>query len=100
MPLGQTPEQEITACDLIEIQRILACSKNPFERLVGALLVAGMLDVRPPQVTDRRIGQLKFDHFRNYLGILLPESTIGGHATRRLLRPARGKRTTENTQRQ
>src|SRR5438552_7641153 len=78
MPLGQTPEQEITVCDLIEIQRILACSKNPFERLVGALLVAGMLDVRLAQLTDRQIGRLMFDHFRNYLGILLPDSGAGG----------------------
>jgi len=100
MPLGQTPEQEITVCDLIEIQRILACSKNPFERLVGALLVAGMLDVRLAQLTDRQIGQLMFDHFRNYLGILLPETTICDHATRRLFRSAGGKLTTEDIEKQ
>ena len=100
MPLGQTPEQEITVCDLIEIQRILACSKNPFERLVGALLVAGMLDVRLAQLTDRQIGQLMFDHFRNYLGILLPETTICDHATRRLFRSAGGSFTTEDWEKQ
>jgi len=44
--LGQAPEQEITLYDLIEIQRMLADSDNPFERLVGVLFVAGMLDMR------------------------------------------------------
>src|SRR5437870_13154830 len=96
MPLGQTPEQEITVCNLIEIQRILACSKNPFERLVGALLVAGMLEVRLAQLTDWQIGQLMFFHFRNFLGILVPGSNNCDQATRRLFRSASWKRTTED----
>ena len=44
--MGQAPEQEIMVCDLIEIQRMLANAEHPFERLVGTLFMAGMLDMR------------------------------------------------------
>ena len=98
--MGQAPEQEIMVCDLIEIQRMLANAEHPFERLVGTLFVAGMLDMRLAKLTDRQIGQLMFDHFRNRLGILLPETTICDHATRRLFRSAGGKLTTEDIQKQ
>ena len=94
--MGQAPEQEITFCELVEIQRLLACSENPFERLLGALFVAGVLDMRLSQLTDRQIGQLMFDHFRNDLEILLPETTICDHATRRLFRSAGGRLTAED----
>jgi hypothetical protein len=98
--LGQGSEQDATVIDLIEIQRLLAHSNNPFERLVGTLLVAGLLDMRLAQLTDRQIGQLMFDHFRNDLGILLPETTICDHATRRLFRSAGGSFTTEDWEKQ
>jgi len=93
--LGQAPEHEITVCDLIEIQRMLADSENAFERLVGTLFVAGTLDIRLAQLKDRQIGQLMFDHFRNHLGILLPETTICDHATQRLFRSTNGNFTEE-----
>ena len=98
--MGQTPEPEITVCDLIEIQRMLAGSENSFERLVGTLFVAGTLDIRLAKLTDRQIGQLMFDHFRNHLGILLPETTICDHATRRLFRSTNGNFTAEEMERQ
>jgi hypothetical protein len=98
--LGQGSEQDATVIDLIEIQRLLAHSNNPFERLVGTLLVAGLLDMRLAQLTDRQIGQLMFDHFGNDLGILLPETTICDHATRRLFRSAGGSFTTEDWEKQ
>jgi len=98
--LGQAPEPEITVCDLIEIQRMLVGSENPFERLVGTLFVAGTLDIRLAKLTDRQIGQLMFDHFRNHLGILLPETTICDHATRRLFRSTNGNFTAEEMERQ
>ena len=98
--MGQAPEQEIAVCDLIEIQRMLADSENPFERLVGTLFVAGTLDVRLSKLTDRQIGQLMFDHFRNHLGILLPETTICDHATRRLFRSTNGTFTAEEMEKQ
>ena len=74
--MGQTPEPEITVCGLIEIQRILADSENPFERLVGALFVAGTLDIRLAKFTDRQIGQLMFDAVADQLSILRPETMI------------------------
>ncbi|PYV62971.1 MAG: hypothetical protein DMG97_38975 [Acidobacteria bacterium] len=100
MPLGQTPEQEITVCDFIEIQRMLADSENSFERLIGTLFVAGALDIRLAKLTDRQIGQLLFDHFRNHLGILLPETTICDHATRRLFRSTNGTFTAGDIEKQ
>jgi len=98
--LGQAPEQEIMVCDLIEIQRMLANAEHPFERLVGTLFVAGMLDMRLAKLTDRQIGQLMFDHFRNRLGILLPETTICDHATRRLFRSTNGNFAAEEMEKQ
>ena len=98
--MGQAPEHEITVCDLIEIQRMLADSENAFERLVGTLFVAGMLDMRLAHLTDRQIGQLMFDHFRNHLGILLPETTICDHAPRRLFRSAGRCLATEDIEQQ
>ena len=87
-------------CDLIEIQRMLANAEHPFERLVGTLFVAGMLDMRLAKLTDRQIGQLMFDHFRNRLGILLPETTICDHATRRLFRSTNGNFAAEEMEKQ
>ena len=98
--MGQTPEQEITVCDLIEIQSMLADSENPFERLVGALFVAGMLDMRLARLTDRQIGQLMFDHFGHDLGMLQPEMTICQHAIQRLFCSAGGKLTAGDIEKQ
>ena len=74
--MGQAPEQEIMVCDLIEIQRMLANAEHPFERLVGTLFVAGMLDMRLAKLTDRQIGQLMFDAVADQLSILRPETMI------------------------
>src|SRR5438309_11385538 len=79
---------------------MLAGYEISFERLVGTLFVAGTLDIRLAKLTDRQIGQLMFDHFRNHLGILLPETTICEHATRRLFRSAGGSLTTEEMEKQ
>jgi hypothetical protein len=98
--VGQAPEQDITVFDLIKMQRTIAGSDNPFERLVGALFVAGMLDMRLEGLTDRKIGQLMFDHVGNGLGVLLPEATICGHTTRRLFRSAGGSFTRKDMVRQ
>ena len=98
--LGQNSEEDVTVCALIELQRRLAHSKNAFERLVGTLLAAGLLDERLSCLTDRQIGQLMFDHFGNDIGVLQPEMTISQHATRRLFRSAGGKLTTEDIEKQ
>jgi hypothetical protein len=100
MHLGQDPEEDITVSGLIEIQRRLANSENLFERLVGVLWAAGMLEERLAYLTDRQIGQLLFDHFGHDLGILQPEITICGHAIRRLFRSAGGKVTAQDIEKQ
>ncbi len=58
------------------MQRRLANSEKLFERLVGTLWAAGMLDERLAQLTDRQIGQLMFDAVADQLSILRPETMI------------------------
>jgi hypothetical protein len=98
--LGQHPKEDVAVCGLIEMQRRLARSQNPFERLVGALWMAGVLDERLCRLSDRQIGQLMFDHFGNDLSILQPESTISRHAIRRLFRSAGGTISTADIEKQ
>ena len=74
--MGQDPEEDFTVCGLIEMQRRLANSEKLFERLVGTLWAAGMLDERLAQLMDRQIGQLMFDAVADQLSILRPETMI------------------------
>jgi len=74
--LAQDSEEDVTVCGLIEMQRRLANSEKLFERLVGTLWAAGMLDERLAQLTDRQIGQLMFDAVADQLSILRPETMI------------------------
>ena len=46
-------EEEISVEGLIEEQRRLSASKNPFERVVGTLCVAGLLKERLAALTRR-----------------------------------------------
>jgi hypothetical protein len=75
---------------LIEMQRRLAESKNPFLRRIGVLWAAGVLDKYLTQLTDRQVGQLMFDHVGRDLGIAQPEATICSQATQRLFRSRSG----------
>lgn len=84
-------DQDVPVSEVIAVQRALAESNNPFERIVGALLMAGMLEQRLRQLSDRQVGQLLFDHCGNNVGMLLPESVIHQHATQRLFRSPGGK---------
>lgn len=88
-------DQDVPVNEVIAVQRALAESNHPFERLVGALLIAGLLEQRLRQLSDRQIGQLLFDHCGNDVGVLLPETVIHQHATRRLFRSPGGRLTTE-----
>jgi hypothetical protein len=99
MHLGQD-EEDATVSELIEIQRMLAESDNPFERLVGTLWAAGMLEERLAQLTDRQVGQLMFDVVADQLSILRPGTTICNHATRRLFRSEGAKLTTQDIEKQ
>ena len=69
---------------LIEEQRRLACSKNPFERVIGSLLVAGLLKKGLALLPNEALGKLMFDVVWNELNLLSPEMTICQAATERL----------------
>jgi hypothetical protein len=69
---------------LIEAQRKLSASKNPFERVIGALCLAGRLKQRLARLPDETIGELMF-HVSDELDIFGPELTICQAATERLL---------------
>ncbi len=78
-------EEDISVEGLIEAQRRLLLSKNPFERVVGTLCLAGALKERLAALSDLAIGQLMFDYLWNEMNLLSPEMTICQAATERLL---------------
>jgi hypothetical protein len=78
-------EEEISVEGLIEEQRKLAHSKNPFERVVGTLCVAGLLKQRLAALPDAALGQLMFDYVWNDMNVFSPELTICEVATERVL---------------
>ena len=73
--------------ELIETQRRLLASKNPFERVIGTLCVAGLLKRRLAALSDAAVGQLMFNHVCNEMNVFSPELTICELATERLLHP-------------
>lgn len=81
----QCGEEEISVEGLIEEQRRLSVSKNTFERVVGALCVAGLLKERLAALPDATVGQLMFHYVWDDLNLLSPELTICQVATERLL---------------
>jgi hypothetical protein len=78
-------EEKISVEDLIEAQRRLSVSTNPFERVVGSLCVAWLLRRRLAALPDRAIGHLMFKCVSNETHCLSPSMTILGVATDRLL---------------
>ncbi len=71
--------------DLIEAQRKLSISGNRFERVVGSVLVAGLLKERLSALSDPEVGKLMFDYVWKDMNIFTPELTICEVATERLL---------------
>jgi len=80
-------EEGISVEGLIDTQRRLSASKNPFERVVGTLCVAGLLKRRLSALSDAAVGQLMFDYVWNDMHVFSPELTICEVATERLLHP-------------
>jgi hypothetical protein len=76
---------------LIELQKRLLKSQNPFVRRVGMLMVAGALDRHLDALSDRQVGQLMSDNVGRDLGIVQPEATICHQATQRLFRSENGR---------
>jgi len=69
---------------LIGLQRTLSLSRNPFERVIGTLCVAGILKARLTVLPDEAVGQLMVDHVTD-LNLLGPECVIVEVASERLL---------------
>jgi hypothetical protein len=78
-------EEHFSVEELIDAQRTLSLSRNPFERVVGALCVAGLLKQRLAELPNTAIGHLMFDHVWSELNLLAPAMTICQVATERLL---------------
>jgi hypothetical protein len=78
-------EEETTSVEvLIEEQRRLAHSKNPFDRVIGSLCVAALLKERLAALTNAAVGQLMVDYVWSQLNLLGPESVIVEIASERL----------------
>ena len=77
-------EEEISVEGLIEAQRRLSASNNPFERVVGTLCVAGLLKQRLAALPDEALAQLIVDYVWNDMNVFSPELTICEAATERL----------------
>jgi hypothetical protein len=78
-------EEEISVEGLIDAQRRLSVSKNPFERVVGTLCVSGILKARLVVLPDEAVGQLMVDHVWSELNVLGLESVIVELASERLM---------------
>ena len=70
---------------LIEAQRKFSVSRNPFERVVGSLCVAGLLKGKLSALPDQAVGQLMLDCVWNVMDAFSPEMVICQVATERLL---------------
>jgi hypothetical protein len=81
-------EQETSVEGLIEEQRSLAHSKNPFERVVGSLCIGAILKEQLAGLPNSTISQLMTDHVWCQLNLLGPESVIVEIASERLLESA------------
>ena len=81
-------DKEIGLEDLIQEQRSLARSKNPFERVVGSLCIGAILKERLVGLPNSTISQLLTDQIWGQLNLLGPESVIVEIASERLLESA------------
>jgi hypothetical protein len=78
-------EEEISVEDLIELQRRLSHSKNPFERVIGSLCIGSILKKQLMGLPNSTIGRLMTDHISCRLNLLAPESVIAEIASERLI---------------
>ena len=78
-------DKEIGLEDLIQEQRSLARSKNPFERVIGSLCVASMLKGQLVRLPNSTISQLMTDNIWCQLNLLEPKSVIVEIASERLV---------------
>ena len=84
MHANYSDENEISVEGLIELQRRLSHSKNPFERVIGSLCIGSILKKQLMGLPSSAISQLMTDHISCRLNLLAPESVIAEIASRRL----------------
>lgn len=82
-------EDESSVEALIEEQRRLARSKNPFVRVVGTLFVAAILKERLIRLPNCTISRLLTAYFWSDLNLLGPESVIVEIVSERLRHPCK-----------
>jgi hypothetical protein len=78
-------DKEIGFEDLIQEQRSLARSKNPFERVVGSFCIGAILKEQLVRLPNSTISQLMTDNIWCQLNLLAPESVIVEIASERLV---------------
>jgi len=78
-------DKEIGLEDLIQEQRSLARSKNPFERVVGSLCIGTILKEQLVRLPNSAISRLMTDQIWSQLNLLDPESVIVEIASERLV---------------
>ena len=81
----QCGEEEISVEGLIEEQRKLAHSTNPFERVVGSLCIGTILKEQLVRLPNSAISRLMTDQIWSQLSLLKPESVIVELASERLV---------------
>lgn len=70
---------------LIEEQRRLSASTNPFERVVGSLCIGAILKEQLVRLPNSAISRLLTDQIWSQLNLLEPESVIVEIASERLV---------------
>jgi hypothetical protein len=78
-------DKEIGLEDLIQEQRRLAHSKNPFDRVIGSLCIGAILKEQLVGLPNSTIGRLMTDYVWSDLNLLGPESVVVEVASERLL---------------
>jgi hypothetical protein len=78
-------KEKISAERLIEEQRSLARSTNPFERVLGSLCIGALLKEQLVGLPNSIIGRLMTDYVWSDLNLLGPESVIVEIASERLI---------------
>ena len=81
----QCGEEEISVDVLIEEQRSLAHSKNPFERVVDSLCIGAILKEQLVRLPNSAISRLMTDYVWSDLNLLGPESVVVEVASERLI---------------
>ena len=77
--------ENITVDALIEEQRRLSASKNPFERVVGSLCIGAILKEQLVRLPNSAISRLMTDYVWSDLNLLGPESVVVEVASERLI---------------